>query len=551
MSERGLISGLPSTTNDLWQLNLWKVIKHASRVHGKTEVVSYRENQGGKTHRMNYSEVYKRVCSMSNALESLGVKPGDIIAVLGWNDHRYYESYFSIPGIGAVLLELNNRLHVNELTYILKHSKAKALFFDESLVETAEELAKNYRFDFTVIMGDKGLGKINTSLEKVYDYEKLVSENKGERDWKEIDEKSAATACYTSGTTGLPKGVLFSHRFHCLEAITYVHVARMDVDDVYMQTVPMFHANGWLLHLSSTMIGTKIVLPGKYSAKSLVEIMLREGVTVTAGVPTIFNEVVKVLDGMEERPRLNVKAVIAGSTPSISLIKKMMDYGITPIHVYGYTEGNFVTYNHMKRELKALNEEEKLKYLQKQGLPVWLVEFKVVNPESKEELPWDGKSVGEVWVRGVTAKEYYKDERTREYFTGDWFRPGDTGSIDAFGYFSFFDRSKDLIKSGGEWISSVDLENYLFSHPFVSEATVIGIPHPKWEERPLAVVVVKPDFKGIPEEKLEEELKSHLLKRFAKWQIPDKIVFVNEIPKTSVGKIDKKVLKQKFKDFYH
>lgn len=548
-----MIRGFPSTMNDEWQLNLWKVIQYAARVHGSTEVVSYRTLQGGQVHRLNYRSVYERVCAMANALKTLGVKPGDRIAILGWNDHRYYESYFSIPGIGAVMLQLNLRLHPSDLIYILDHSGAKALFVDDTLLKLAEELAKGHKFDFFVVMSDKPLAQISTSLSPVYGYEELIAQNPKTYDWKEIDEKSAAIACYTSGTTGKPKGVYYSHRALILHGWASNIALRPEVSDVSLVMVPLFHVNAWGMPISMTMVGCKQVYPGRYTPESLVEIMIKEKVTLTAGAPAIFMPILEVLRKMEPKPKLNVRATSGASEPPLAMQKGLAEFGIKIIHGYGATETTpIITINLPKSEIKALPEEEQWEHMRKQGFPVFGIEAKLVDLSSGKELPWDGRSVGELYVRGPwVIKEYYNDPRTREAITPDkYWKTGDVGYIDELGYFKIVDRAKDVIKSGGEWISSIDMENWLMAHPYVLEATVVGIPHPRWEERPLALVVLREEYRSKPAEEVERELKEHLSKKFAKWQLPDKILFVKEIPKTSVGKFDKKVVREQYKDLY-
>lgn len=547
-----MIKGLPSTMNDEWQLNLWKVIQYAAKVHSLTEVISYRTLQGGQVHRLNYKLAYERVCAMANALKSLGVKPGDRIAILGWNDHRYYESCFSISGIGAVALHLNLRLHPSELIHVLNHAGARALFVDDTLLTLAEELAKSHKFDFFVVMSDKSLAQISTSLSPLYGYEELIAQSPKTYDWEEIDEKSAALACYTSGTTGMPKGVLYSHRALILQCWALSNVLKLDVSDVFLVIVPLFHVNAWATPMAVTMVGAKLVLPGRYTPESLVEIMVREGVTVTAGAPAILMPILEVLRRMEPKQKLNIRIMTAASEPSPALQKGLAEFGIKIIHAYGTTETHLLTANLPKPEIKALPAEQQWEHARKQGIPVFGVEAKLIDLSTGKEVPWDGKSVGELCVRGPwVIKEYYNDPRTREAMTPDmYWRTGDVGCIDELGYFKIVDRAKDLIKSGGEWISSIDMENYLMTHPYVLEAAVVGVPHRKWEERPLALVVLREEYRSKPLQGVENELREHLSKRFAKWQLPDKILFVEEIPKTSVGKFNKRVIRERYKNVY-
>ena len=549
-----MIKGFPSTMNDEWQLNLHKVIRYAGEVHGDTEVVSYRTLQGGKVHKLNYRSIYGRVSAMANALENLGVEPGDRLAVLGWNDHRYFENYFSISGIGGVMLQLNLRLHPDELTYILDHAGAKALFLDDSLLPLAEALAKKYKFEFFIVMSDNPVQNISTSLEPLHGYEELIKENSKVREWKEIDEKSAASACYTSGTTGKPKGVFYSHRAMILHGWGIQNTILMHIDDVYLQIVPLFHANGWGAHIGATMLGTKIVLPGRYTPESLVDIMIKENVTATAGAPAIFMPMLEVVKKISPPPHFNnVRAASGASEPPLVMIEEWTKYGVRIIHAYGATETTpLLTQNHPKTKIKKWPLEKQRDHMRRQGYPVFGIEVKLVDPLRSEELPWNGKSVGELWVRGPwIIKEYYNDPRSKEQCTIDGFwKSGDVGTIDELGYFKIVDRTKDLIKSGGEWISSVDMENFLMAHPYVLESTVVGIPHPKWEERPLALIIVRPEYKNKPKEELDKELRQHLLKRFAKWQLPDMMLFVDEIPKTSVGKFSKRTIREIYWNLY-
>lgn len=549
-----IVKGFPSTVNDDYQLNLWKIVDYIGKVHPDTEVVSYRNLQGGKVHRLNYELVSKRVKSMVNALEKLGINSGDRIAVLGWNDHRYYESYFSITGIGAVMLQLNQRLHYTDLEYILGHSQAKALFVDDSLLQIGQQIIKDVKLNFAVIMGDDPsiMNNLNLGI-KLYHYEDLVNENPSVRKFQEIDEKSAATACYTSGTTGKPKGVYYSHRSLILHAWGINTVLKMDPSDTFIAIVPLFHANGWGVHIAASMMGSKLVFPGRYTPESLANILINEEVTVGAAAPAILMPLLEVLKKTNPKPYFEKLRMVSGATePPIALIKGLKDFGINIIHAYGATETSpLVLANLNKKKIEKMPDEFRLENARKQGLPVFGVEVKIVDPAGNE-IPWDGKSIGELLIKGPwIAKQYYNDERSNEQFNEDfWWKSGDAAVGDENGYIKIVDRIKDLIKSGGEWISSIDLENYLMAHPAVLEASVVGVPHPKWEERPIALVVLRPEFKEYDRNKLEEDMKEHLMKKFAKWQIPDKIFFVNEIPKSSTGKFDKKTIKNQYKDIF-
>ncbi|MEM2087005.1 MAG: long-chain-fatty-acid--CoA ligase [Archaeoglobaceae archaeon] len=549
-----VLKGFPSTMNDEYQLNLHKILQHAARVHDEVEVVSYRTLQNGNVHTFNYLQIYERVCAMANALEQLGVKPGDRVAILGWNDHRYFESYFSVSGIGAVLVQLNIRLHLNELSFIVDHAGVKALFFDDTLTELAERLAEKHKFEFFVLMTDKSPEEIKTKIKPLYLYEELIRKNSKKRDWDEIDERSAATACYTAGTAGNPKGVFYSHRALILVAILSACNFGFTNSDVYLQIVPFYHVNGWTSHLACPIVGAKLILPGLYNPVHLTNIILNEKVTIASGAPAILSPILEVLKRVAPTTKLDRLRIISGSTePPLEMLKSYAELGAKVIHAYGATETSpLATVNIPKPAIIAKTEDERWNHMRKQGYFVFGVEAKLTDPVSGKELPWDGKSVGELWLRGPwVIKEYYNDPRTKENITEDrWWKSGDAGTIDELGYFHIIDRLKDIIKSGGEWIPSVELEKNLMSHPYVYEAVVIGVPHPRWGERPLALIVLKNPHRNKPKEQVETELREHLLKRFARWQLPDKIFFVEEIPKTSVGKINKRFLREKYREIY-
>jgi len=545
--------GIPSTMNDDWQLNVHKMLEYAARINSKTEVISDRRVQGGKLHKLNYKLIYERVCAISNALESeLGVREGDIIGILDWNDHRYFESFYSIPSLAAVLLTLNFRLHPTEILYIIKHCKARGLLVDDSLLQLAELLSKEYKFDFIVIMSDKPLEEIKTSLSgRVYGYEELLKSYPTSRKFEEIDEKSAAIAAFTSGTTGLPKGVFYSHRSLTLHAMA---VSKdLKPTDVTMQVVPMFHAGGWGMPFAATISGCKQIYPGRPTVETLVEHIINHKVTRTAGVPTIMLEILRRLEKMEPKPDLKgLKINVGGAEPPLSLVKEFAKYGAEVQQGYGATETSpLVAFSFSKPEIDNLPIDEKFQRM-KQGLITFGVEVRLVDPSSGKDLPFDGKSVGELWFRGPwVIRGYYNDPRTAQSVTQDaWWRSGDVGVVDDLGYIRLVDRLKDVIKSGGEWISSIDLENFLMTHPYVLEATVVGVPHPKWGERPLAFVVLRQEAKSKDLNEVKEELRSHLLKRFAKWQLPDDFIFLDEIPKTSVGKFKKEELRKKYQDYF-
>ena len=548
-----IIKGFPSTSQNDYQLNIINILRQAVQSFAKQEIVA-------QTHtgiiRTTYEETYQRVKQLGNALKGLGAGVGDRIGVLDWNSHRHFEAYYGVPGIGAVVLLLNLRLPPNDLSYIINHAETSFIMVDETLIPIAEAVAdtcqtvKGY-----IILTDKNLSDIQTKLSPVYSYEELVNGADTEIKWPVMDETSASGACYTTGTTGKPKGVYYSHRD------TYMHAAGISVNaavsfhDCYYQLVPMFHAMGWGTPYGIPMVGAKLVLPGMYNVAdlgSLAKLMVEEKVTVTAGAPALFMPMLEYIKKLDQKPDMTGARMLCGaSEPPLSMMKGYHELtGAEIVHAYGATETSpLVTLNRIKPWLlEKISDDEKWDLMRKQGYPVVGVDLKIVNDKG-EALPHDGKSVGEVLIRGpwITAS-YYNAPETGDQFTEDgYWRSGDAGTIDPEGYLKITDRVKDVIKSGGEWISSVDMENEIVAHEAVLEAVVTGLPHPKWEERPIALVVL---HEGFADKVSEDDIKTHLLNKFAKWQLPDSVLFVDEIPKTSVGKLNKKEVREKYKDHY-
>jgi len=548
------IMGFPATSQDDYQLNVTRILQHAARSFGRQEVVSIKLD--GTKRRLTYSEVYGRVKRLANALTGLGAGIGDRIGVLDWNSHRHLEAYFGIPGLGSVLLLLNIRLTPADLGYVVNHAEAKYILVDETLLPLAEAIAgqcptvKGY-----IILTDKPLSEINTKLSPIYHYETLLKDAKEDIDWPDLNERSAYGACYTTGTTGRPKGVYYSHRNVCLHAMAIGTNAEMTSRDCYYQLVPMFHALGWGMPQAAFLIGVKYVLPGMYNIMdlgSLAEPLVSEGVTVSAGAPALFMPMLEYIRKLDKKPDLTGARFLSGATePSLTLMKDYFNLtGAEIVHAYGATETTpLVTVNKLKPWLEnELSDDEKWDLKRKQGYPVVGLDVKIVDHMDKE-LPHDGKSPGEILVRGpwITGS-YYNAPGSESQFTEDgYWRSGDAGTMDAECYIKITDRVKDLIKSGGEWISSVDMENETMAHPAVLEAAVAGVAHPKWEERPVVLAVLRQEFKG---KVTKEDIVAHLAKKFAKWQLPDEVVFVEAIPKTSVGKFDKKVIREQYKDIY-
>ncbi|MGV6872592.1 long-chain-fatty-acid--CoA ligase [Pseudochelatococcus sp. B33] len=546
-----IIQGCPSTMGDDYQLNTTSLIRHTARTHPEQEIV-YRNGDGGWD-RYTYDACYRRIKRGANALAGIGVTPGDRVGVLDWNTRRHFELYYSVPGLGAVMLQLNQRLGPEDLAYVVTHSDTRFIAVDESLLpiaETLAPLAPNVRG--WIVMSDKPLAEITTSLSPVYHYEDLLANADEAIEWPMIDERSAWGACYTTGTTGRPKGVYYSHRSVYLHAMMLATTLEMTLDDCTMLITPMFHGQCWGLPQAATFTANKIVLPGRYVMEDtapLTDAMIAEGVTVTNGAPAIFLPMLRYIETLPEKPDLRRLRMLSGATePPLSMMRGFHELtGAEIVHAYGATETSpIIALNRFKPSVKRrLSAEERWNLKRKQGLMAPGVDFLILDADNRA-LPHDGVTVGEICVRGpwITARYHDMPDDGDRFIDGYW-RSGDVGTIDPDGYVKVTDRIKDVVKSGGEWISSIDMENALVGHPAVLEAAVIGVQHPKWQERPLALVVLKPG-----EEASAEDLREHLLGSFAKWQLPDEILFLDRIPRTSVGKFDKKVIRTVYADRY-
>ncbi|MGD6855418.1 long-chain fatty acid--CoA ligase [Bacillus infantis] len=522
-------------------LTMTQMIKRAEKYFPKKEVVS---RTGSGFHRFTYRQIAERTKKLAAALESIGVERGDKVGTLAWNHHRHLEAYFAIPCSGAVLHTINIRLSPQHISYIINHAEDKVLLIDPDIVPLIEKCQQELStVKAYIIMGDEG-ERPETTLSPVYHYEEFLESGRSDYEYPDdLDENSPAGMCYTSATTGNPKGVIYSHRGIVLHsmALGMADSAAVSEKDIAMPVVPMFHVNAWGLPFAAVWFGTSLVMPGPYfTPKLLAELVQSEKVTITAGVPTIWLGLLKELDENEYDMSSLRSILCGGSAAPKGMIKAFeQKHKIPFMHAYGMTETSpLVVISTLKSYQEELSAEEKLDIKAKQGILVPGLEMKAVGKDG--EVKWDGKEMGELAIRGPwIASEYYKDDRTDEAFKDGWLYTGDVVTLDEEGFMKIVDRTKDLIKSGGEWISSVDLENALMAHESVFEAAVVAVPHEQWQERPVACVVLKDSHKGLD----KQELYDFLQPQFAKWWLPDEILFMDEIPKTSVGKFLKMALR--------
>ncbi|MDH4619239.1 long-chain fatty acid--CoA ligase [Brevibacillus sp. AY1] len=532
-----------------YPLTLRPILERAEKFFPKKEIVS-RTSAG--IFRYTYADFVRRSRCLSSVLESLGVHRGDRVATFAWNHHRHLEAYFAIPCMGAVLHTVNIRLSLEHIAYIINHAEDKVLLVDEDLVPLIENIQHQLpSIQAYIVMTDQPELPA-TTLQPVYSYEQLIEQGDSAYAYPDdLDENAPMGMCYTSATTGNPKGVVYSHRGIFLHSMTFglADTAALSETDTVMPIVPMFHANAWGIPFTSVWLGAKQVLPGPGpTPKILLDLIQQEKVTLAAGVPTIWFGILKVLEE-EQYDVSSLRAAICGGSAAPRGIIETFEtkFGIPFLHAYGMTESSpLATVSCLKSYQRELSQGEKLDIRSKQGILVPGLEMKIIGKSG--DVKWDGQEMGELLLRGPwIAGEYYNDDRTKETFIDGWLHTGDVAVIDEEGFVKLVDRTKDLVKSGGEWISTVDLENALMAHPAVFEASVVGVPHPKWDERPIAFVVLKEGAKGKVE---KEELLAFLQAQFTKWWVPDDLVFLAEIPKTSVGKFMKRMLREQAKEHY-
>jgi fatty-acyl-CoA synthase len=529
-------------------LTITHFLGRARAYFGRSEVVSRRGDRS--IHRTTYAEILPRASRLTFALAKLGVKRGDRVATLCWNHARHLEAYCAIPAMGAILHTLNLRLAPDDLAYIAGHAEDRVVIVDECLLPLLRQFrAKVPSIAHVIVIREEGTpGAPDHEGEVLLDYEEILAPEKDDYPYPALDERTGAILCYTSGTTGRPKGVLYTHRSTVLHslAICTTDVVGIGQRDCVLPVVPLFHANAWGLPYSCLSAGSKIIFPGPHlDAKSILELMAGEKVTVAAGVPTIWLGILHVLDQTPGAYDLSSvrTMLIGGSAAPPSMIDGFQKrHGLSITHAWGMTEMNPLgTVARVKAHLGQPGDDATLPIRATQGYPATFIEARHTD-DTGRVLPWDGQSMGELEVRGAwVASSYFRGEDASRWTADGWFKTGDVVTIDLEGYIRICDRSKDVIKSGGEWISSVDLENALMSHPCVLEAAVFAGVHEKWDERPIAAVVVKPGLSVT-----KEELAKHLEGKMAKWWLPDAYVFIDQVPRTSTGKF----LKTRLRELY-
>ncbi|MEP6996643.1 MAG: 3-(methylthio)propionyl-CoA ligase [Betaproteobacteria bacterium] len=520
------------------------LIRHADRYHGDVEIVSRPATD--EIHRYTYRDAHRRSRQLARALLALGVRPSSGVGTLAWNTHRHFELYFAVSGIGAVINTVNPRLFQEQIEYIVNHAEDEIVFFDLAFAPLVEKIAPRCPgVKSWVALCDRA--SMPSSTLPLLCYESLVAEQGDDYAWPQFDENTASSLCYTSGTTGNPKGVLFAHRSTLLHTfgICLPDGLAMSSRDVMLPVTPMFHVFSWGLPYAACMVGAKLVLPGaQLDGASLYQLFEAEAVTFTSGVPTVWLGLLDYLEAQNVKLSTLKRVVIGGSACPPAMIDKFATLGIEVIHAWGMTETSPVsTANQPKAKHLALRADELRKLRAKQGRPGFGVDLKIVDGEGRE-LPRDGVAFGDLLVRGPWVAAGYFKGAGGDVLRDGWFPTGDVATLDADGFVQITDRSKDVIKSGGEWISSIDIENVAIAHPGVAEAAVIGVAHPKWAERPLLVVVRKQG-----QELSRDQMLDFLRGKLAKWWLPNDVVFVDSLPHTATGKLSKLTLRQQFRDY--
>src|SRR2546422_3102577 len=522
------------------------LIAHADRHHGDTEIVS--KTVDGSVHRYTYRDAHARARKLAGALQRLGVQPGERIATLAWNSYQHFEIYYAVAGSGAVIHTINPRLFPDQITYIANHAEDQYVFFDLSFAPLLEKLAPLLKTvkGYVAMCAPEAMPKAN--IPDLLCYEALLEKEKDDFRWPSFDERTAACLCYTSGTTGNPKGALYSHRSTMLHAFgaALPDGLNLSARDVVLPVVPMFHVNAWGLPYSCALTGANLVFPGQHlDGKSLHQLFESEEVTMSAGVPTVWLGLLNFMKEQKLKFSTLKRVVIGGSACPPAMIRSFQeDFGVGVLHAWGMTEmsplGTACTFKakHLKQ-----SKEERYALQNKQGRAIYGVDLRVVG-EDGTELPWDGSAIGDLHVRGPWIIESYFKGEGGDPLQNGWFPTGDVVNIDPEGYIQITDRSKDVIKSGGEWISSIDLENIAIAHPAIAEAAGLGVKHPKWDERPIVVAVKKPG-----QDVSKEDLLKFYEGKIAKWWMPDDVVFMNELPHTATGKLSKLTLRQQLKDY--
>jgi fatty-acyl-CoA synthase len=531
-----------------YPLTLTHILERSAKLFGGKEIAS---KLPAGMHRYSYRDFHRRVHRLAHLLGRLGVEPGQRVGTLCWNSYRHLELYFAVPCYGAVLHTLNLRLPSDQLAYIINHAQDRVIFVDASLLPILETIRDQIPCVLHfVILHDEDAPE--TGVTPASDYEQGI-ESSPDRgySWPRLDENAAAATCYTSGTTGNPKGVLYTHRALFLHsfALAMADVFAIRERDTVLQIVPMFHANGWGIPYAAVMTGARMVFTGRQlQPADIAHLIQTERPTFTAGVPTIWMSLYSFLESHPHDLSSLRMVVCAGSAMPRQFVERYeKKYGMQFRLAWGMTETTpIATMMALKGHLDDLPDGERFDVLARHGLPIAGVDVRIMDAEEKE-LPWDGHSMGELQTRGPwVTSGYYADPHSDQSFLDGWFRTGDVATISPDGYIQIMDRTKDLVKSGGEWISSVDLENAIMAHPKVMEAAVIAIFHPKWQERPLACIAPLPHYR---DQITKDEIMEFLAGRVAKWWLPDEIIFIDAVPKTSVGKFNKRALREQFKDY--